>query len=153
MRKPFWICLIVVVSLVAVVNEIDQIKAAHFEMPKPGTFRLTNGHGEDWGSIDLAKQVEAANKYADEQNETLVVREAIVVPGVYVYPLTREQQVNLMAECVEDAITVCQDANIYPLSSWYKTDALDSEMLKGDKSVILAAEIAVAFFNYRVGEE
>lgn len=59
--------------------------------------------------------------------------------------LSRTEQIKLMTECVEDAIPVCQDANIYPLSTWYRDG--ESEDLS-----ILAPEIAVAFFNYRIGD-
>lgn len=78
-------------------------------------------------------------------SNTLVVSEGngTILSG---YP-DREEQIKLMIECIEDAVIVCKSANIYPLTYWSKDE------VKGDDTVILAAEIAVAFFNYRIGDK
>lgn len=118
----------VVIAIVAIVMSIDP--GADMEIVTPGFL------------IDNNATIEVDFDRLDASNPVIYTGHS---------RFSRKEQIILMAECVEDAIAVCQDANIYPLGSWYKADELTSEVLKGDKSVILAAEIAVAFFNYRIG--
>ncbi len=113
-------------------------KVAHFV--DPGNLTITDGHGEaiilsDEGGETDPLRPEARLNVLDASNPQIRMGHS---------ELSRQEQVTLMAECVEDAIAVCQDANIYPLSTWYR----DGE---SDDMTILAPQIAVAFFNYRTG--
>lgn len=118
----------IIVGIMFLATYVLTVDSAHFEAPEPGTFRLTNGHG-----TPLVSETGGLTGGHDEIEFNVDL-------------LSRQEQIKMMKECIEDAIAVCQDANIYPLTYWSKGE------VKGDDTIILAAEIAVAFFNYRTGE-
>jgi hypothetical protein len=68
----------------------------------------------------------------------LTVSEDTYDEMVYVYPATRQEQIKLMGECIEDAKDVHLDKGMFVSSNLVRAEQV---------------RIAVAFFNYRIGEK
>lgn len=120
------VSIIMAISAVLIINHIHETKAAHFA--DPGNITIVDGHGDPDFGVELV--------------------DVAIIPNDG--SVSRQEQIKLMSECVEDAIMVGQwwEKKVYELTNTVLSEEDEhgiSELPRYNP------EIAVAFFNYRTG--